>query len=320
MSNKKEPLISVLMPAYNAEKYIGKAIQSIISQTYTNWELLVCDDGSTDKTHEFATSFKDDRIKVFKNITNLKKPKTTNWLFTQSKGDLITIHDADDLSHKNRFDEIVNIFSKNNDLYICGHDIQRISESGKKLPLFRSKVSDYEKIKSSMLKENTDGDPSLFIKREVINSLCEIYRPYFTNSMDYDFALRAIEKYKSSNLKKVLSYYRNVPNSISKGVTSYKKFIMPGMSLFFAYERAQKGFDSLEKGDWDTITKEEEKLSRPYAKDESLYLIKMAEFHMYYRMNKQAIAYAWSSVIKDPLRIRNWNTFQYCLRKTIFTV
>jgi len=57
------PLISVIMPAYNAEKYIGEAIQGVLNQTYTNFELIVINDGSSDKTEEIISSFKDERIR-----------------------------------------------------------------------------------------------------------------------------------------------------------------------------------------------------------------------------------------------------------------
>ncbi|GAB3663604.1 hypothetical protein GCM10028791_39020 [Echinicola sediminis] len=69
---KKEPLVSVLMPAYNSEAYIGIAIQSVIDSTYQNWELIITDDNSTDNTLEIARSFEknDDRVKVILNDKN----------------------------------------------------------------------------------------------------------------------------------------------------------------------------------------------------------------------------------------------------------
>ena len=66
-----KPLVSVIMPAFNAEAYIKEAIQSILDQTYPNFELLICDDGSSDKTVEVVDSFNDDRIKLFINNKNL---------------------------------------------------------------------------------------------------------------------------------------------------------------------------------------------------------------------------------------------------------
>ncbi|ADR22201.1 glycosyl transferase [Marivirga tractuosa] len=313
-------LISVLMPAYNTEKYLAEAINSILDQTHQNWELLICDDASTDKTYHIANSFEDSRITVFKNEVNLKKPKTTNWLFKQSKGQIITIHDADDLSSCDRFEKIIDKFKKDKSIYACGHEIQRISEKGKHLNLYRRKSVQFEEIQELMAHDNTDGDPSLFIKREVIENLGEIYRPYFQNNMDYDLALRIIENYKTTNITEVLSYYRNVPDSISKEVKSYKKLITQDITKFLASERKEIGLDALQRQDWSLIKAKEEEFSKPYVKDKTLHLRKMASFFMYVKMNRTAIDYMLIAIRKEPFKFENWRTIQYCLRKSIFKI
>ena len=75
------PLVSVLLPAHNAEKYINETIDSILAQTYTNFELLIADDCSTDDTRKIIDSYSDNRIKCFHNSENLRKPKTRQKLF-----------------------------------------------------------------------------------------------------------------------------------------------------------------------------------------------------------------------------------------------
>jgi hypothetical protein len=198
---------------------------------------------------------------------------------------------------------------------MCGHEIQRISEKGKPLNLYRRKSVQFEEIQELMAHDNTDGDPSLFIKREVIENLGEIYRPYFQNNMDYDFTLRIIEKYKITNIKEVLSYYRNVPNSISKGVYDFKKLITQDITKYLANERKEVGKDSIEKGDWGLIEKKEREFSKPYLNDQTLYLRKMASFFMYIRMEKTAINYMIKAVKIEPIKFENWKTLQYCVRK-----
>ena len=146
------------MPAFNAENYIRESIQSIIDQTYQNWELLICDDASTDATYQIAKSYEFDiRIKVYQNKENLKKPITTNRLYEQSCGDIISIHDADDVSLNERFEEIVKVFTKERNVYMCGHNIQRMTEHGIPLPLFRTKSTDYNQIKRDMIFDNMKG-------------------------------------------------------------------------------------------------------------------------------------------------------------------
>lgn len=87
-----EPLISIVLPIYNGEKYMRMSIDSILSQTYNNWELLIIDDGSTDCTAAIAQDYilKDSRVHYYKNPENMRLPKTLNRGFSLAKGDFLT--------------------------------------------------------------------------------------------------------------------------------------------------------------------------------------------------------------------------------------
>jgi glycosyltransferase involved in cell wall biosynthesis len=309
--------ISVIIPAFNAEKYIEEAVQSIIAQTYTDWELLICDDCSIDGTFDIISKLSEDhnKIKVFKNENNLKKPLTVQRLIGESSGDLLTFHDADDYSHPERFEKIIKKLKEEPELGMCGHAIERTDIAGNSLGLFRLKESDYEKIKQEMLVFNSIGDASIFIKREVVSYLKVIYRPFFTNSMDYDLALRIIEKFKSSNLTESLYSYRNVPNSISKGVKGYEKLLMPEFAKEFAKQRLEKGTDILTDDNQDELEKLRTRLSLPYLKDKSLYLRKMADFFSYVEMNQSAIQFCKRAVKKAPFKLINWKYYLTSIRK-----
>src|SRR3954465_7326609 len=91
-----QPLITVIMPAYNAESYISDAIRSVMSQSYENWELLVVDDGSDDKTAEIITSFTDHRIRYFRQV-NKGVSAARNLALTQLRGDYFCFFDSDDI-------------------------------------------------------------------------------------------------------------------------------------------------------------------------------------------------------------------------------
>lgn len=103
-----KPLVSVIMPLYNAEKYVGEAIQSIIDQTYTHWELLIVNDGSTDNSLEVAQKYQSDKIKVFSQ-ENKGQCAANNFGFAQSKGDYIKFFDADDVISANMLKEQLNL-------------------------------------------------------------------------------------------------------------------------------------------------------------------------------------------------------------------
>lgn len=91
-----EPLVSVIMPLYNAEKYVGAAIESVTNQSYTNWELIIVNDGSTDNSLEVAKKFENEKIKVFSQ-ENKGASAARNYGYSLSKGEYIKFFDADDL-------------------------------------------------------------------------------------------------------------------------------------------------------------------------------------------------------------------------------
>jgi glycosyltransferase involved in cell wall biosynthesis len=310
-------LVSVLMPAFNAERFIGEAVESILKQTYSHWELLICDDASTDATWDKINTIKDPRIRVFRNSNNQGKARTVNELYKASSGDLITVHDADDVSLPERFSRMVELLDTRPDIFVCGHSMQRMTVQGRLLPLYRMKSTDHADIEKEMLNENTSGDASLFIRRVVLDDLGEIYRPYFKNNMDYDLALRVIEKYKVANLPDALLLYRNVPDSISKRVVTYHKLVTQEVTKALALQRRQQGTDALQRADWDEIKRLEEIYSRPFIQDRTLHFRKMASFFMYCKMNREAIRYMTLAVRQEPLKFENWRALQYCIRKTL---
>ena len=100
--NLKNPIVSVIMPAFNAEKYIGKAIESILNQTLTEFEFIIVNDGSTDRTEEIILSYQDHRIVYVKNEKNLKLVLSLNKAVRMARGKYIARMDADDISTKER--------------------------------------------------------------------------------------------------------------------------------------------------------------------------------------------------------------------------
>ena len=124
------PLVSVLMTSYNTEKFIAQAIESILAQTYSNWELLIADDCSSDQTRKVIDQFKDTRIRTFHNEKNLHYLRTRNRLIAEVKGDYIALLDSDDTCEPNKLALQVDAFLQDATLALCGTLIRYMSKEG----------------------------------------------------------------------------------------------------------------------------------------------------------------------------------------------
>src|SRR5688500_8514963 len=102
-----QPLVSVLMPVYNAEAYVSEAIQSILQQTYKNFEFLIINDGSTDNSEKLINTFSDSRIRYIRNSENIKLVATLNKGIDLSVGKYLVRMDADDISLPERLQKQV---------------------------------------------------------------------------------------------------------------------------------------------------------------------------------------------------------------------
>jgi glycosyltransferase involved in cell wall biosynthesis len=122
--NKREnyPLVSIITPTYNHEKFIGTCIDTVLKQSYSNWEMIIIDDGSTDRTGAIVAEFKDDRIKYVKqeNVGIWNLHKTYNRALDLSKGELIAILEGDDAWPSYKLEEQVKFFDNNDVIFSWG--------------------------------------------------------------------------------------------------------------------------------------------------------------------------------------------------------
>lgn len=110
---REEGLVSIIMPSYNTAKYIGKSIQSVLNQTYTNWELLIVDDCSIDNTEEVIAQYDDQRIKFYKNKYNSGAAVSRNKALREARGQWIAFLDSDDLWSPDKLEKQINFMKKN---------------------------------------------------------------------------------------------------------------------------------------------------------------------------------------------------------------
>ena len=160
----EEELCSVVMPAYNSEKYIAEAIESVIKQTYTNWELLIINDCSTDNTEEIIKSYlqKDTRIKLIKQKENQGVANARNTGIEKAKGRYIAFLDADDYWNKEKLQKQIQILQTSNaDITYTAYLM--IDETGKTIK--KRSVKKTLKLKD-LLKENSIIFSSVVCKKE----------------------------------------------------------------------------------------------------------------------------------------------------------
>ena len=131
-------LVSIIMPSWNTAKYIGKSIQSVIDQTYQNWELIIVDDCSTDDTDEVVAPFlADSRIKYLHNEHNSGAALTRNYALREAQGEWIAFLDSDDLWSATKLEKQVAFMNRNN--YVLSYtDYEKIDESGHSIDIYVS--------------------------------------------------------------------------------------------------------------------------------------------------------------------------------------
>lgn len=251
----EKPLISVVMPAYNASQFIKEAIESVLAQTYPHFELLICDDGSVDSTIEIITSIKDSRIHLFKNRKNIGNLKTTNFLFSKCKGDLIAIQDADDISLSNRFELCVNEFLNDHKLGLIGTNY--IVTDACLNPLYCGLLP----LKNHELQEKLEKEvppflyASIIVKRELVDVVGG-FRPLFNRKgyADLDWLCRICELTEVKNLKEISYFYRKYSNHENSPRNLIAKF---GAELIVEAhkQRLNKGVDFIDMKDFVSIRK-----------------------------------------------------------------
>ncbi|WP_247236064.1 glycosyltransferase family A protein [Telluribacter sp. SYSU D00476] len=308
----KQPLVSVIMPAYNAEKYIMQSLHSLLAQTYTNWELLVADDGSVDTTRSLIDSFDDTRIFRFHQAINQGYLKTWNSLLQKARGEYITFLDADDYIQEERLLLLVNFLNSHPDVHICGTGIAFV-DNDQQVVGERTYPSDWEQIQTCLY------DPTRFpfcgsavmIRREVAEAVGG-YRDFFDRVgwEDHDWLIRCCERYKASNIPNIVYYYRHNPSSVTRAidvsVRSVRKLVIKKIGLELANQRLQTRTDLLMCNDQAGLQALIDKYEAPYRKDPSR-IYRMMSYRSLQEGDVQGgLSLALQGTRQNPLHLSNY--------------
>lgn len=203
MKNNLNSLVSIVLPIYNGEKYMRQSIESVINQTYKNWELIIIDDCSIDNTPIIAKEYadKDNRIRYYRNETNLKLPRGLNRGFSLSKGDYLTWTSDDNLYLPNALEVMIKTLIRNKvELVYASYDI--IDENDKII----GETIAPDDSKRAILAWNCVGACFLYT-RKVYEEIGE-YNPDLFLVEDYEFWIRVCSKFEGIAIKEKLYRYR----------------------------------------------------------------------------------------------------------------
>jgi glycosyltransferase involved in cell wall biosynthesis len=231
-SEAESPLsISVIMSVYNQEKYIREAISSILNQTFTDFELIIIDDASTDSTSAIIKSFNDSRIKIITNRKNTGLTKSLNKGIKIARGKCIARLDADDRAHYNRFEIQYNYLKSHPSTALCGTMANIINENGLVTSISIAPTPQAELLKR-LLWDNCLIHSSSMYRKKYITEIGG-YNEEYKRAQDYALWIEFFKKYKITCLKDVLVDWRSHKKGISKAHHSEQADCAGRISLSF---------------------------------------------------------------------------------------
>lgn len=215
------PRVSILLPVYNVAQYIEATIDSILKQTFTDFELLILDDCSTDETAIKIKSINDPRIKFIQNPHNLGRAGTDNAGLQHARGEYIAKMDGDDICHRERLAKQVNLLDQRPDVNVVGSWMQNFGASNY-LNRYPEQPTAAQVLTLFTL---PTGNPSVMLRASLFRELGMQYDAALRQTEDYDFFARYICELRIFNLQQALINYRVPPDVRKKDILSERAFV-----------------------------------------------------------------------------------------------
>ncbi len=215
------PVVSVLMSVYNGQKFLDEAVQSVLNQSFTDFEFLIVDDGSTDTTINILEKYSDPRIKIIKNETNLGLIASLNKLIKASNGKYLARLDSDDIAHPERFKLQVEAMECDKNLVLLGSNCRFINEDSHVIYGGRTHFSEEFDYPDKFVRwllffpENPFVHSSVMIRRETLVNSGLLYSPDARHVEDFDLWTKLCFFGKMKILRQPLVDFRLVSNSIT---------------------------------------------------------------------------------------------------------
>ena len=215
---KKQPLVSIIMNCLNGEKYLNESLQSVLNQSYKNWELIFWDNQSNDKSAKILKRYNDKRIRYFYSLKKEKLYKARYLAVKRSKGEILTFIDVDDLWIKTKLEKQVNFFKKNPNSEIVYSNYYVI----KKFFNFFIKKKKYSNflpsgnITNNLFNNYCVGWPTIAIKKKIFSLKKNFFKERLNMIADFELIIRLSLNRKIYSLQEPLAIYRQHPNQLTR--------------------------------------------------------------------------------------------------------
>ncbi|MEC3878252.1 glycosyltransferase family 2 protein [Parapedobacter sp. 10938] len=220
-AKQRSPRVSVLMSAYNAERYVGDAIQSILDQSFKDFELIIFNDGSTDSTASIVRQYSDPRIRFMDNSVNKGLVYARRTTLEAAVGEYVAILDSDDIAMSGRLAQQYDFIEKYPNVVLCGGNAVLIDEEGKSTGKLLHPAYRASELKARFFWSNILVNSSVMFRREQAVAIGG-YRD-MAPVEDYDLFVRLADQYSIHVFNEPLVYYRIHGQNISQ--TKYDKAI-----------------------------------------------------------------------------------------------
>ena len=216
----KEPLISIIVNCFNGEKYLNECLESILSQSYKNYEVIFWDNNSTDKSKLIFLDIKDNRFKYFSDNKHVTLYGARNKALKVTTGKYVAFLDVDDMWYPDKLEKQLKIMEENSEIGFCYSGFKFLSENSKKVKsAYNNKKLKSGYICSDLIKNYNVGILTLMVNKSIVSKNKIKFDERFTIMGDLDFVLRLSRVSIGIPIKSDLAIYRSHPENLSRKIT-----------------------------------------------------------------------------------------------------
>ena len=215
IQNKNSPIVSIIMNCHNGEKYLEESLQSVLNQSYRNWELIFFDNASTDQSKDIFNTFKDARFNYFFNKKKINLYKARNLAIAKTKGDFIAFIDVDDWWEKNNLSKR-KLFFENQEYAFSYSNCFYFFEKNKKKKLFSKKNLPHGYIFNDLSENYLVNLSSILLRKSFLHKLDYFFDDRYNIIGDFDLILRLSEKYLAHSVNEPLVNIRYHDHNFSR--------------------------------------------------------------------------------------------------------